>query len=63
MLDLDAAEREAVMAAAEIGRDMLAFGKKRDVVIEVRNEHEQRVLTATVEMRVVRDAPPPKPAG
>ncbi len=56
---LDIAEREAAMAAAEIGRDRLPKGSARDITIEVRNEHCQRVLTVTVSMQVERVAPPP----
>jgi len=57
--DLDAAEREAAEAAAEIGRDKLPKGGVRDVTVEVRNEHGQRVLTVTISMHIDRVAPPP----
>jgi hypothetical protein len=57
---LDAAEHEAVCAAAEIGRDRLPKGDSREVTIEVRNEHRQRVLTITVSMQVERVEPPPQ---
>ena len=53
--DLDAAEREA----AAIGRDQFAKGDARDITIEVRDEHGQRVRTATVSMRIDRVEPPP----
>ena len=56
---LDRAEREAAIGAAEIGRDRLPKGDARDVTIEVRNEHRQRVLTVNVSMQVERVAPPP----
>ncbi len=36
---LDHAEREAALAAAEIGRDRLPKGDAREITIEVRNEH------------------------
>jgi hypothetical protein len=55
---LDAAEHEAVCAAAEIGRDRLPKGDSREVTIEVRNEHRQRVLTITVSMQIERVEPP-----
>ena len=57
--DLDAAEREAAEAAASIGRDMLPKGVPRDITVEVRNEHGQRVITVTVAMEIDRVAPPP----
>jgi hypothetical protein len=59
--DLDAAEREAAEAAAQIGRDHLPKGGIRDVTIEVRNEHSQRVLTVTVSMHIDRVHPTPVP--
>jgi hypothetical protein len=37
--DLDAAEREAAEAAAQIGRDRLPYGDAHDITLEVRNEH------------------------
>jgi hypothetical protein len=54
---LDAAEREAAEAAAEIGRDLLPDGRARAVSIEVRNEHGQRVLTVTVSLDIDRVEP------
>jgi uncharacterized protein DUF6894 len=57
--DLDAAEREAAETAAQIGRDKLPKGGNRNVTIEVRNEHGQRVLTVVVSMHIDRVAPPP----
>jgi hypothetical protein len=57
--DFDAAEREAAEAAASIGRDLLPRGDAREVTIEVRNEHRQRVLSATVSMHLERVHPPP----
>jgi hypothetical protein len=58
---LEAAEHEAACAAAEIGRDRLPKGDAREVTIEVRNEHRQRVLTVKVSMDVDRVEPPPQP--
>jgi hypothetical protein len=57
--DLDAAEREAAETAASIGRDLLPKGTARDVTIEVRDEHGQRVATVTIIMQVERVVPPP----
>ncbi len=51
---LDVAERMAAEAAAEIGRDRLPKGDAREVTIEVRNEHRQRVLTVTVSIEIHR---------
>jgi hypothetical protein len=56
---LDRAEREAAKAAGEIGRDRLPSGDAREITIEVRNEHCQRVLTVSVSMNVERVVPPP----
>jgi hypothetical protein len=57
--DLGAAERGAAESAASIGRDLLPKGDAREVTVEVRNEHGQRVLTVTVAMHLERVAPPP----
>ena len=61
--NLDAAEREAAEAAAEIGRDRLPRGDSRDVTVEVRIEHGQRVLTVRVSIEIDRVAPPPVAPG
>ena len=53
---LDAAEYEAAKSAAEIGRDPLAKGRYREVMVGVRDEHGERVLTVTVSMTVRREA-------
>jgi hypothetical protein len=58
---LEAAEREAATAAAEIGRDRLPTGDAREITVEVRNEHRQRVLTIKVSMEIDRVEPPPQP--
>jgi hypothetical protein len=58
--DLEAAEREAAEAAAEMGRDRLPSGDTRDITIEVCNEHRQRVLTLQVVLKVDRVKPPPE---
>jgi hypothetical protein len=57
--DVEAAEREAAESAASIGRDLLPKGTARDVTVEVRNEHGQRVITVTVTMQVDRVEPSP----
>jgi hypothetical protein len=61
--DLDTAEREAATTAAEIGRELLPKGAARCVTVEVRNEHGQRVVTATVTLAVDRVDPEPIPPG
>ena len=58
--DLNAAEREAAEAAAAIGRDRLPKGGSREINMEVRNEHRQRLLTVTVSLHVERVHPPPE---
>lgn len=57
--DLDTAEREAAITAAEIGRDLLPKGVARSITVEVRNQHGQRVITATVTLAVDRVDPEP----
>ncbi|MGE5271224.1 MAG: DUF6894 family protein [Thiohalocapsa sp.] len=61
LVDLDAAERHAAEGAAEIGRDLLPKGGHRSVTVEVRNEHGQRVVTATVILALDRVHPEPMP--
>jgi hypothetical protein len=56
---LDAAERGAASAAAEIGRDQLPKGDARDITVELKNEHRQRVLTVTISMEIHRVDPEP----
>jgi hypothetical protein len=58
--DCTAAEREAAETAASIGRDLLPKGAARCVTVEVRNEHGQRVITATVTLAVDRVDPSPR---
>jgi hypothetical protein len=53
---LEAAEREAVQCAAEIGRDRLPKGDTREISVEVRDEHGERALTVTVSLNVRREA-------
>ena len=57
---LDAAERAAAELAAEIGRDRLPKGESRAVIVELRDEHRQRILTVTVSMGIDRVDPPPQ---
>jgi hypothetical protein len=59
--NLDAAEREAAEAAAEIGRDRLPKSDARSVTVELKNEHHQRLLTVTVTMEIHRVDPEPLP--
>jgi hypothetical protein len=59
--DLDEAERVAAETAASIGRELLPRGDIREVMVEVRNEHKQRVLTATVTLQSERVYPSPPP--
>jgi hypothetical protein len=56
---LDAAERAAAETAAEIGRELLSKGVARRVTVELRNEHRQRVLTATASLEIHRVDPEP----
>ena len=57
--NIDAAEHEAAECAAAIGRDLLPKGVTRAVTVEVRNQHGQRVITATVTLAVDRVDPEP----
>ncbi|MPR06255.1 DUF6894 family protein [Microvirga tunisiensis] len=54
---LDAAVHAAARSAAEIGTSQLAKGNTSDVVIEVRDEQNQRVCTVTASMRIERHGP------
>jgi hypothetical protein len=56
-----AAEHHAARTAAEIGRDQLPTSDAREIIVEVRNEHKQRLVTVKVSMRILRVAPPPEP--
>jgi hypothetical protein len=51
---LDAAVQVAARPAAEIGTSRLANGDFSDVVIEVRDEQNQRVATVTATMWIER---------
>jgi predicted RNA-binding Zn ribbon-like protein len=51
---LDAAIRGVARSAAEIGTGRLARGDLSDVVIEIRDEHHQRIITVTASMKVDR---------
>ena len=57
--DIDAAEHAAAEAAASIGRDLLPKGNARSVTVEVRNQHGQRIITATVTLALDRVDPEP----
>ena len=54
---LEAAVQAAARSAAEIGTGRLARGDTSDVVIEVRDEQNQRVCTVTASMRIERHGP------
>ncbi len=56
---LDAAAQAAARSAAEIGTNRLAKGDTSDVVIEVRDERNQRVCTVTASMKINRHDPLP----
>jgi hypothetical protein len=51
---LEAAVHAAARSAAEIGTNRLARGDTSDVVIEVRDEQNQRVCTVAASMRIER---------
>jgi GNAT superfamily N-acetyltransferase len=55
---LDAAVHAAARSAAELGTGRLARGDFTDVVIEVRDERDQRVCTVTASMKIDRHDPP-----
>ena len=57
---LDAAERLAIEAAAEIGRDQLSKGDLQAVTVEVQNAYRQWVLTVTVSIELHRADPAPE---
>jgi hypothetical protein len=58
--DFEAAEREAAELAASIGRDRLPSSEGRAIIVEVRNQHRQRVMTVTVTLDIVRVKPRPR---
>lgn len=47
-----AAMRAAARSATEIGTSKLAKGDTSDVVIEVRDEQDQRIVTVTASMKI-----------
>jgi hypothetical protein len=47
----------AARSAAEIGTSRLAKGDTSDVVIEVRDEQNQRICTVTASTRIERHGP------
>lgn len=55
---LDAAIHGASRSAAEIGTGQLTRGDTSDVVVEVRDERDQRVCTVTASMKIERHDPP-----
>jgi hypothetical protein len=56
---LDAAIQGAAHSAAEIGTGRLAKGDTSDVVIAVRDEGGERVVTVTASMTIDRHTPQP----
>jgi hypothetical protein len=58
--NVDAAVQVATHSAAEIGTGRLVKGDVSDVVIEVRDEHHQRVFTVTASMRIDWHNPRPQ---
>lgn len=53
---LDAAEREAAITAAEIGRECLPKCRTRNIKVEIRDQHGQRVCAVRVSIEVQRQA-------
>jgi hypothetical protein len=49
---LDVAVQVAARSAAEIGTSRLAKGDTSDVVIEVRDQQDQRIVTVTASMTI-----------
>jgi hypothetical protein len=56
---LDAAVQGAARSAAEIGTSRLVKGDLSDVIVEVRDEQNQRVVTVTASMKIDWHAPRP----
>lgn len=54
LADLDAAEREATYAAAEIGKEALPKRYTPEIRVEVRDERGEYVLSVAVTMNVER---------
>jgi predicted regulator of Ras-like GTPase activity (Roadblock/LC7/MglB family) len=57
---LDAAIQGAVLSAGEVGRNKLAKGETSDIIVEMRDEQNQRVCTVTASMKVELHFPPPQ---
>jgi len=57
--DLSAAEREALLTLACMGRDLLPTGEVSSVTIEVWTEDRRRVLAATLTLHIERSDIPP----
>jgi hypothetical protein len=57
---LDAAVQAATRSAAEIGTGRLAKGDTSDVVIDVRDEHNQRICTIKASMEIDWHVPRPQ---
>jgi hypothetical protein len=50
LVDVNAAEREAAEVAAHLGRDRFPRATNRAIIVEVRDENEARVTTATASL-------------
>jgi hypothetical protein len=56
---LEAAEHHAVRLAGELARNMVPKASSHMILIDVRNERKQRVMTVTVLVAIERVAPAP----
>jgi hypothetical protein len=52
--NVEAAETEAIAAAAAIAADLLPPRKRGEIAVEVRDEQREPVLVVRVELRVAR---------
>jgi hypothetical protein len=60
LLDVGAAEREAVRAAAEIALDRFSEGTLRSVTVDVRDRNGDHMLSATVSLNVTSGVAHPR---
>jgi hypothetical protein len=54
---LDAAEHEAALAAAAIGKESLPHGEATEIIVQVKDEHDHPVLIVALAMSVRRMEP------
>ena len=52
LADLEAAEHQARITAADIAREHLASGKFDEISVEARDEHRKCILTVSASMRL-----------